>query len=250
METLKPLRSPHTVRGRPTLKDVLERFWNGSIRELEENAKTMPKTPNEMPSNSKERSDYWTTIQTDLNVTKMKSNDNSSEHCSSDVENESFAKQNFESEPNNKKAAILDDKHTQRSTLKCKYFSIFFLLNILFLLFDFIIFSSCKIRIDFAQMIIFIIVLIVNVVFYIISIWTCLLKDKAVHFTDVHKHNDVLVSIKVQEFRSRREKFVFYNCSRVVCYCHGSKRDREPSRLPLKTLKRLSTKNRKLRSYI
>ena len=35
--TLKPLTYAHAVRGRPTLKDVIERmFWPGSVRELRE----------------------------------------------------------------------------------------------------------------------------------------------------------------------------------------------------------------------
>ena len=68
--------------------------------------------------------------------------------------------------------------------------------------------------------------------------------------TNVHEHNDILVSIKVQEFRSRYAKYVYYNCSRVVCECHGYKRDREPSRVPVNMLKRLSQKSKKLQSYV
>ena len=68
--------------------------------------------------------------------------------------------------------------------------------------------------------------------------------------TNVHEHNDVLVSIKVPEFRSRYAKYVYYNCSRVVCECHGYKRDREPSRVPVNMLKRLSQKSKKLQSYV
>ena len=58
------------------------------------------------------------------------------------------------------------------------------------------------------------------------------------------------MSIKVQEFRSRYAKYVYYNCSRVVCECHGYKRDREPSRVPVNMLKRLSQKSKKLQSYV
>ena len=58
--------------------------------------------------------------------------------------------------------------------------------------------------------------------------------------TNVHEHNDVTVSIKVQQFRSRCAKYVYYNCTRVLCECHGCKRNREPSRVPVKMLKRLS----------
>ena len=58
------------------------------------------------------------------------------------------------------------------------------------------------------------------------------------------------MSVKVQEFRSRYAKYVYYNCSRVVCECHGYKRDREPSRVPVNMLKRLSQKSKKLQSYV
>ena len=34
--------------------------------------------------------------------------------------------------------------------------------------------------------------------------------------TNVHEHN-VTVSIKVQQFRSRYAKYVYYNCTRVLC---------------------------------
>ena len=41
-----------------------------------------------------------------------------------------------------------------------------------------------------------------------------------VNMTYVHGH-DVPVSIKVQQFRSRNAKYVYYNCTRVLCECHG-----------------------------
>ena len=56
----------------------------------------------------------------------------------------------------------------------------------------------------------------------------------------------MLVSIKVQQFRSRCAKSVYYNRTRAVCECHGYKRDREPSRVLVRMLKRLSQKIRKL----
>ena len=68
------------------------------------------------------------------------------------------------------------------------------------------------------------------------------LHEKGVNMTNVHEHNDVTVSIKVQQFRSRRAKYVYYNRTCVVCECHGYKRDHEPSRVPGRMLKRLSQK--------
>ena len=76
----------------------------------------------------------------------------------------------------------------------------------------------------------------------------CDLLEKAVNMTNVHEHNDGVVSIKVQQFRSRHEKYVYYNYTRVLCECHGYTHDREPSRVPVKMLKRLSQKIRKLQS--
>ena len=47
----------------------------------------------------------------------------------------------------------------------------------------------------------------------------CDLLEKAVN--NVHEHNDGVVSIKVQQFRSRHEKYVYYNYTRVPCECHA-----------------------------
>ena len=49
------------------------------------------------------------------------------------------------------------------------------------------------------------------------SLDDCDIPEKVINLTYVHKHNDALVSIKVQEFRSRYAKYVYYNCCRVVC---------------------------------
>ena len=38
----------------------------------------------------------------------------------------------------------------------------------------------------------------------------CDLLEKVVNMTNVHEHNDVTVSIKVQQFRSRCENYVYY----------------------------------------
>ena len=73
---------------------------------------------------------------------------------------------------------------------------------------------------------------------------------KVINMTNVHEHNDFTVSIKVQQFRSRCAKSVYYNRTRVVCECHGYKRDREPSRVPVRMLKRVSKKIWKLQSYV
>ena len=78
----------------------------------------------------------------------------------------------------------------------------------------------------------------------------CDLLEKVVNMTNVQIHNDVTVSIKVRQFRSRCAKYVYYDCTRVVYECHGHKRDHEPGRVPVRMLKRLSQKIRKLQSYV
>ena len=78
----------------------------------------------------------------------------------------------------------------------------------------------------------------------------CDIQEKVVNMTYVHDHNDVTVSIKIKQFRSRCATSVYYNRTRAVCECHGYKRDREPSRVLVRMLKRLSQKIRKLLSYV
>ena len=113
-------------------------------------------------------------------------------------------------------------------------------------------FNTCQVRFGISYVVIVIIVqAIVNVgllfawscmclVEYITNTDDCDLLEKVLNMTNVHEHNDVTVSIKVQQFRSRCAKYVYYNCTRVLCECHGCKRNREPSRVPVKMLKRLS----------
>ena len=146
---------------------------------------------------------------------------------------------------------------------KVEYLSLALPLNILFLLLVFIGFTTCKVRFGISYTISIIIVqAIVNV--DLLFAWSCMcfvedmtntlddcdLQEKVVNMTKVQEHNDVTVSIKVQQFRSRRAKSVYYNRTRVVCECNGYKRDREPSRVLVRMLKRLSQKIRKLQSYV
>ena len=173
----------------------------------------------------------------------------------------SVREHNFEGGANNSEL----DKDTDRSNLnsKVKYLSLAFPLNILFLLLVFIGFNTCKVRSGISYIITIIIVLeIVDV--SLLFAWSCMclvedmmntlgdcdLLEKVVNMTNVYEHNDVTVSIKVQQFRSRYAKYVYCNCTRVMCECHGYKRDRETSRVPVKMLNRLSQKSRKLQSYV
>ena len=78
----------------------------------------------------------------------------------------------------------------------------------------------------------------------------CDLLEKVVNMTNVHEHNDVTVSIKVQQFRSCDAMYVYYNYTCVLCECHSYRHDCESSRVPMKMLKCLSQKIRKLQSYV
>ena len=134
-----------------------------------------------------------------------------------------------------------------------EYLSLALPVNILFLLLVFIAFSTCEVRFGISYIITIITVqTIVNV--SLLFAWSCMffvedmmntlddcdILEKVVNMTDVLEHNDVTVSIKVQQFRSRRAKSVYYDSTGVVCDCYGYKRDREPSRVPVMMLKRLS----------
>ena len=68
----------------------------------------------------------------------------------------------------------------------------------------------------------------------------------------VHNQHDGVAKIKYRgELRSRDAKFVYCYYNRVVRECHVPGRcAREPSRIPLKKLKRLSQKSKKLKVFM
>ena len=147
------------------------------------------------------------------------------------------------------------------SKVNCR--SLALLLNILLLSLAFIGFNTCKVRFGISYIITIIIVqAIVNV--GLLLAWSCMcfvedmmitlddcdLLEKVVNMTNVHEHNDVTVSIKVQQFRSCYAMYIYYNCTCVLCECHGCRRDHESSRVPVKMLKHLSQKIIKLQSYV
>lgn len=43
------------------------------------------------------------------------------------------------------------------------------------------------------------------------------LPEKDVNMNNAHEQNDAAVSIKVQQFRSRRANYVCYSCTPVMC---------------------------------
>ena len=122
------------------------------------------------------------------------------------------------------------DKDADRSNLssKVKCQSLALLLNVLFLSLVFIGFNTCKVRFGISYIITIIIVqAILNV--GLLLAWSCMcfvedmmntlngcdLLEKVVNMTNVHEHNDVTLSIKVQQFRSCYAMYVYYNCTRM-----------------------------------
>ena len=98
---------------------------------------------------------------------------------------------------------------------KVEYLSLALQSNILFLLLVFIGFNTCKVRFGISYTITIIVQAIVN------TLGDCGLQEKVVNMTNVHEHNDVTVSIKVQQFRSRCATSVYYNRTRIVCEYQG-----------------------------
>ena len=123
---------------------------------------------------------------------------------------------------------------------KVKYLGLALSLNILFLLLDFIGFNTCKERFGIAYMVtITIVQAMVNVGLLFARSCMRLVEDmintlddrdlleKAVNLTNVCENNDVTVSIKVQQFRSRYAKYVY-----CLLYTSPSPRDLSTSRMP------------------
>ena len=159
---------------------------------------------------------------------------------------------NFEGGAHNSELEKDTDRSNSNSKVKCR--SLALLLNVLFLSLVFIRFNTCKVRFGISYIITIIIVQAIVYVGLLLA-WSCMcfvedmmntlddcdLLEKVVNMTNVLEHNDVTVSIKVQRFSS---------CTRVLYECHGYRRDRESSRVPVKMLKRLSQKIIKLHSYV
>ena len=47
----------------------------------------------------------------------------------------------------------------------------------------------------------------------------CYILEKSIHLCNINNHNDVVI-INVHTCRSRYAKYLYYNCTRVVCECH------------------------------
>ena len=139
----------------------------------------------------------------------------------------------------NKKAAILDDftlRWTQKQLLTFldQHSISFFVVSISILIFLLMIFS---IYVDLFSnvFVIFVVSFQVALTVSILCAWIgvyivynfsnalndCDIFEKTMNICNIKNYNDVTVSIKVQNFRSRYAKHVYYNCTRVVYECHS-----------------------------
>jgi len=80
----------------------------------------------------------------------------------------------------------------------------------------------------------------------------CNILDKANDLKlTVHVYNDVAVTINITKHtRSRYSKYVYYNYRHLSSRGKVFKRDREPSHVPIQTLKRVDNKSRELRQFV
>jgi len=259
--TLNPLTNAHTVRSRPTPKDV-ERFRNGSVCELIERV-------THFTSGFIERVTHFTSgfivnFIVNYKLTLSIELFNYSNHANvlpihEDLTDESVHVDdvNKGSEECRNVLSVYKDKPCRDSN-KTATFQGITLFILLFLIFIAII--TCKLNICFAG---FYIVLCgiylliacrsmdVHVEMYISSFFNdCDILDKTNNLT-VHVYNDAVVTINISKnTRSRYSQYIYYNYSRVYKASARHKRDREPSRLPARALKRLATKSKKLRRFV
>ena len=255
--TLISHTNAHAVRGRPTLKDVQRDFRNGPVHESISKVLT---SSHEISNDSNENYDITdkptkTDIQTDCMNPERKSE-------ASEVKGDRSMVV--------RKKAILDftSQWTQKQSFIFfnQYFKTFLAVSIWILIFILIIFSTYKDTFS-KVFVIFIVIFQLTLIASLLCTWMlvftvltcnfsnslddCDILERTTNFSNVNSCNDVVVSIKVQNFRSRYAKYVYYNhCTRVVCECHCNKRDREPSRIPVNKLRRLSRKNRNLQRYV
>ena len=199
------LTNPHTIRGRPTLKDV-ERFRNGSFHEF----------------------------------CRLKALIILKEGNTSNVEmRKNVHEQNFDDEVKNNKHFVVNLPLLFNNLILFLFFmtldtcneqlDISYIINIIVqVMINVVLFYAWSSTLQHTEN----------------CLQNCDVLEKGNNFAHVHEYNAIPVSIKVEEVRSRCAKYV-YGYRRVECRSHEYKRGREPSRVPENMLKRLSQKNKK-----
>ena len=273
------LTNTHAVRGRPTLKDI-ERFRNGSVRELSENTRKLKR--HSMISNG--RNDRAECEETTRIVEKSLSTGvckgvnivricRAGGQCKNSVV---F----FESERNKRisgtKLCSVERTDSQQRKMENNYFTVVpLVVNIVIFLIVLILFRKVS-----AQIVVFFLrVILFHIILYFGTMHICVVRDCAssaksvvIEFDDIYsevsekamqvtlpsvrKENGVAVKINVIELRSRHAKFIFKKNNSRVGYRENRfrvcefRRGRAPSRIPVKKLKRLSQKARKIRVFV
>ena len=257
--TLKPLTNAHTVRGRPTLKDV-ERFRNGSnlLRGREHFIVKLIVNQSKLISN-KLLSIYnseTTTPESYVDYGSTKDHIVECQHSFSEEQRRFTSEGTIRTTPY--KPCDSESKVTFPMNIS--------MVNIILLLvFCLLINMNGYFTTGLMMITILLLISYILIVHYFVpsfdvycetivnsSLSDCNVLDKANDLT-VHAYNDIIVTINItKNTRSRYSKYVYYNYRHVKLSTHGSvfKRDREPSRIPVRTLRQLNNKSRKLRQFV
>ena len=271
------LTNTHAVRGRPTLKDI-ERFRNGSVRELSENTRKLKR--HSMISNG--RNDRAECEETTRIVEKSLSTGvckgvnivricRAGGQCKNSVV--FFESERNKRIPGTKLCSVERTKENGKQLFYCcsscgKYSDFSdcfnfvqkikcpnsrFLFASYLVSYNFVFWDDAYLRCSGLCFII----IIKSVVIEFDDIYSEV-SEKAMQVTlpSVRKENGVAVKINVIELRSRHAKFIFKKNNSRVGYRENRfracefRRGRAPSRIPVKKLKRLSQKARKIRVFV
>jgi len=259
------LTNAYAVRGRPTLKDVSERFWTGPFRELKaikekskqtmksnEQNKLMSKYEQIMARNGKQMTTNDETMTKNLTINSCteKYYSDSDEYQTPD-QAEASTLMNDDKKCSTT-VAILEEHEAKHSNQKnhSTRKNLFKLVNIEVNMITLVLFCLLLVvsTMNMSQNTTFGVVLpivslamlcIISVlVSYVLSSTEAAISnifddhdivEKAMQLY-VNIHHDDSMTIKMRkDCRSRYAKFVYYNHNRVVCYCHGGRRQKNHS---------------------
>ena len=265
--TLKSQTNAHILRGRPTLKDV-ERFRNGSVRELRERVTHFTsefiERVTHFTSEFIERVTHFTSEFIVKLIVNFIENYTLSYELSNYSNHENLTAESSDSNQRSEECRNLlpvykpRESHTACTATFPGVASVTMIVSLLVLLFlgfvpiiqfnniciaGFILLCGICIFMAYRS-------LDVHVQMYITSLLNdCDILDKTNNLT-LHVYDDALVKINItKNTRSRYCQYVYYNY-RHVNTATRQKRHREPSRLPTRALKRVATKSRKFRRFV
>ena len=251
--------SAHTIRGSPTLKDLIERFRKGSFRELKEKSKALKLISSILIQSN--------AIHMNSNDTQRNLNVHSTEYCSTNCCENHNLKLDVQFNEGDEETAMLKSHKDKLVSTPTKYKELLDIkVNWMIILIDFVcinlfnylvfdtIFMFAQLAIILSLLIVHFSVVFMNVFVFqsmndaiVYTFSDCDILEKAVQLSViVYENNKESVSIK--DCRSRYEKFISFNC--VITRSYAIRRDREPSRIPVKQLARALQKTRKTRRLV